>query len=167
MLGLAATALVVFAQDARAKNGPPKSEQISSVAQYRESIPASEGPTLPGATPSTTAPLPAPVTREIEEQGGTDAPTLVRIATRSELGAPNRPLPKLPQVGLDKRTPGAQSGVTQQRPERKHAVPRALAASTGSFVSGSGGGHLLGLVVVLALIALAGLAASRRRAPLR
>ena len=163
MLGVAAATLVVPAQDALAKKGPPKSEQFSSVEQYRESIPSSEGPTLPGSGRATSTRLPEQVTQEIAEQGGSDAPTLEKIATKSQLGAPTRALPKLPQIGLDKRTPGAKSGVAKVRPEQKHAVPTALAVSTGGVVGGSGGGHLLGLVVLMAVIVLLGLAAARRR----
>lgn len=165
MLGVAATALVVSAQDALAKKGPPKSEQFASVEQYRESIPSSEGPTLPGSGKATSTPLPEQVTREIEQQGGDDAPTLTKIATKSQLGAPTRTIPKQPQIGLDKRTPGAKSGVRVpvKRVEPKHAVPRALAASTGRVVASSGGGHLLGLLILVAVITLGGLAAARRR----
>ena len=166
VLGVAAAGLGVSAQDALAKKGPPKSEQLSSVAQYRESIPSSEGPTLPGSGPQTSTKLPEQVTREIEQQGGSDAPTLTRIATKSDLGAPTRRIAAVArvQIGLDKRSPGAKSGVEQVRPQRKHAVPHAIAASTGRIVASSGGGHLLGLVILVAIITLGGgVAAARRR----
>jgi hypothetical protein len=172
VLGVVATGLLLSAQDAMAKNGPSKSEQLSAVSQYRESIPASEGPVLPGTGKIETKPLPEQITRKVEEKGGSDARVLTLIATKSSYGAPQR---KLPQIGLDKRTPGSKAAPVRTRPakirtadpaERGQGTPTAVLSATGGLVGGSSGGRLLGLVLVLGLLALAtgGVASLRGRA---
>jgi hypothetical protein len=171
VLGVLATGLLVSAQNAMAKGPPPKSEQLSAVSQYRESIPASEGPVLPGTGKIETKPLPAPITQQVEEQGGNDARVLTLIATKSSYGAPQR---KLPQIGLAKRTPAQKAAPPQTKPqkirtvdpgERGSATPTAVLSATGGIVGGSSGGRLLGLALVLGLLALAvgGVASLRSR----
>lgn len=168
VLGVVATGLLLSVQDAMAKNGPPKSEQLSAVSQYRESIPASEGPVLPGTGKVETKALPEQVTRQVEEQGGNDARILTLVATKSSYGAPQR---KLPQIGLDRRRPGTKAAPARTKPakirtkpakirvvdpaERGSATPAAVLSATGGIVGGSSGGRLFGLILVLGLLALA------------
>src|SRR3954447_23953329 len=172
VLGVLATGLLVSVQDALAKEGPPKSEQLSAVSQYRESIPASDGPVLPGTGKIETKPLTAEVTQRVEEQGGSDARVLTLIATKSSYGAPQR---KLPQIGLAKRSPGQEAAPPQTKAqklrtvdpaERGSSAPAAVLSATGGIVGGSSGGRLLGLALVLGLLALAvgGVASLRNRA---
>src|SRR3954464_8236753 len=80
-------------QDAFAKGKPPKVQDQSAVAQYRESIPTSSGPELTGSAATRTAPLPAAVHATITREGGSEAGLLVTVATSSAYGAPQHRLP--------------------------------------------------------------------------
>jgi hypothetical protein len=146
-------ALLAWGGDALAKAPPPKAKELSAISQYRESIPTPAGPTFPTSGPSNKTPLPPPVEQKVTAEGGSDAPVLERVATEENLGAPQLPLPHLPQV---------RGRVVDER-----GVPGAVFSGAGKLITDGRNGHLIGLAVVLALLALGAAAAGllRRRAP--
>jgi hypothetical protein len=94
-------ALFTWSQDAYARQKPPKSDDVSAVAQYRESIPTASGPALPGARGDAavrTRPLPAAVQAQVTRKAGPRAPLLGRVATSSDYGAPQDSLPRAAQA---------------------------------------------------------------------
>jgi hypothetical protein len=129
-----------------AKAPPPKAKELSAISQYRESIPTPVGPTFPTSGPSQKAPLPPPVEEEVASQGGSDAPALKRIATESNLGAPQKRLRPAPA----------------RRVVEERGVPAAVLSGAGNLVTDGRNGHLIGLVVVMGLLAVTGLTAARK-----
>ena len=129
-------ALLMWSHDALAKGRPPKVQDQSAVAQYRESIPTSSGPELTGTPGARTSPLPAPVRATITHEAGRRAGRLVEVATSSSYGAPQE---RLPRISDRTRPAGAGTG-------------SAIAAAPGRLLESAGRGRLLGLLVVLALV---------------
>ena len=86
----------------------------------------------------------------MDSQGGTDTHALKRFAEQSNVGAPPRhALPTVPR---------------QRVVEDEHkGLPAAVFKSAGNLVGAGGNGHLTGLVVVMALIALGAAASAVRR----
>jgi hypothetical protein len=143
-----APALLMWSHDALAKGKPPKAEDQSAVAQYRESIPTSSGPSLEGSGATRTTPLPPPVRATITREAGRKAARLVELATSSAYGAPQE---RLPRISDRIRPAGAGTG-------------SAIAAAPGRLLESAGRGRLLALLVVLAaLTGGAAVAAGRRR----
>jgi hypothetical protein len=142
-------ALFTWSQDALAKKKPPQNQDVSAVAQYRESIPTSSGPSLTGSPTPRTQPLPPAVQTTITRRGGRRAGLLVKAATSSGYGAPQERLPRVPHAG---------------RPEGAGVAP-AVATAPWSLLGSAGGGRLLALLVVLpAVTVVLGVAARRRPA---
>ena len=130
-----------------AKAPPPRAKELSAISQYRESIPTPVGPTFPAPGASETAPLPRRVERKVSTSGGSDAPALRRIATESNLGAPQRKLPFL-----------SRAHAIEER-----GVPGAVFDGAGKLITDGKSGHLIGLAVVLALLTLGACAGALRR----
>ena len=143
-------ALLMWSHDALAKGRPPKVQDQSAVAQYRESIPTSSGPELTGTAGARTRPLPAPVHATITREAGQSAGRLVKVATSSAYGAPQD------------RLPGTSAGA---HPDGA-GVSSPIVAAPGRLIASAGRSRLLGLLVVLvAVSACAGIAAARGRRP--
>ena len=144
-------ALLMWSHDALAKGRPPKVQDQSAVAQYRESIPTSSGPELTGTAGARTRPLPAPVHATITREAGQSARLLVKVATSSAYGAPQD---RLPGTSAGAHPDGAGAGSP-------------IVAAPGRLIASAGRSRLLGLLVVLvAVSAAAAVAAARgRRAP--
>jgi hypothetical protein len=150
---VAASGLLVWSGAALAKAPPPKAKDLSAISQYRESIPAAGGSVVPG-NQSTRTPLPAPVEQKVEAQGGSDTHTLKKIAEQSNFAAPVRHA--LPRPVIKPR-----QQVTENQPK---SLPHAVFADAGNVVTAGESGHVVGLVVVAGLLALAaGAAAVGRR----
>jgi hypothetical protein len=130
-----------------AKAPPPKGKELSAISQYRESIPTPVGPTFPAPGPSQKAPLPPGVERKVASKGGADARVLKRIATESNLGAPQKKLRSVPRA----------------RVAEEKSVPGAVLNGAGTLVTDGKNGHLIGLAVVMALLAVAAGAGALRR----
>ena len=139
----------MWSHDALAKGKPPKAEDQSAVAQYRESIPTSSGPIFGGSAATQTASIPPPVRAAIAREAGRSAELLIEVATSSAYGAPQE---RLPRPSVQPR----QQGV---------AVGSAIVAAPGRLLESTGRGRLLGLLVVLAAVSAAAVWAnwSRRR----
>jgi hypothetical protein len=143
-------ALLTWSHDALAQGKPPKVQDQSAVAQYRESIPTSSGPELTGAAAVRTAPLPAPVHAAIAREAGRSAGLLEQVATSSAYGAPQDRLPETP-AGAHPGGAGAGSAIT---------------AAPGRLIASAGRSRLVGLIIVLvAVTALTAVAARRWRYP--
>ena len=138
--------LLTWTGDALAKDKPPKTADLSAVAQYRESIPTSSGPTLAGSTAVRTRPLPPPIRKAIARSDAADAPLLVAVATSSAYGTPQRSLPR----------------TAPARP-RAGSVPTAVISAPGRFFESAGRGRLLGLIVVLVGVSAVAVVGARRR----
>jgi hypothetical protein len=137
----------MWSHDALAKGKPPKAEDQSAVAQYRESIPTSSGPSFEGSDATRTTSLPPPVRATVTREAGRRAGLLVQVATSSAYGAPQERLPR----ARGTRPEGAGAG-------------SAIAAAPGRLLESADRGRLLGLLVVLAAISAgAVVAASRSR----
>jgi hypothetical protein len=93
LLGILTIALATAAP-ALAEKPPERPEDLSAVAQYRESIPTSTGSQLPGTVKRKVTPLPPKVASKVRKRGGKQAKKLVEIATSADLGAPQTVLPK-------------------------------------------------------------------------
>ena len=130
-----------------AKAPPPKAKELSAISQYRESIPTPVGPTFPAPGASETAPLTRQVEQEVSTKGGADAPALRRIATESNLGAPQVKLPSL----------------SRARAFEERGVPSAVLDGAGKLVTDGKNGHLIGLAVFMALLTLGACAGALRR----
>ena len=153
----ASLALSVCAGDGLAKAPPPKAKNLSAISQYRESIPTAAGPTFPSEPgpspeqePAVRAPLPAPVERKVEAEGGSAAPALVEAATDPRYGAPQRKLPRI-----------APKQVVRTRPK---PIPAAVLRAPGKLVTDGQSGRLLGLGVFLVFVTAGAAAAGYRRA---
>ena len=144
-------ALLMWSHDALAKGRPPKVQDQSAVAQYRESIPTSSGPDLTGTAGARTRPLPAPVHATITREAGQSAGRrLVKVATSSAYGAPQD---RLPETSAGAHPDGA-------------GVSSPIVAAPGRLIASAGRSRLLGLLVVLvAVSAGAAVAAARGRRP--
>jgi hypothetical protein len=139
--------LLAWSGTALAKAPPPKAKDLSAISQYRESIPTAGGETYPNTRPAETTPLPQAIEHKVEARGGSDAPALVKTATDSRLGAPEVLLPAI-----------------RSTPDRPSGAPNAVLSAAGNLVTDGQDGRIVGLVVVLAAIALAaGAAAALRR----
>lgn len=147
---MSGVALLAWGGEASAaKAPPPKAKESSAISQYRESIPSAAGPTLPGNT-STRTPLPPSVAQKVDSQGGGDTHALKKFAEQSNFGAPPRhALPTVPR----------QRVVDDDR----KGLPAAVFRSAGTLVGAGGNGHVTGLVVIMALIALGAAASALRR----
>ena len=143
-------ALLMWSHDALAKGRPPKVQDQSAVAQYRESIPTSSGPELTGTAGARARPLPAPVHATISREAGQSAGRLVKVATSSAYGAPQD---RLPETSAGAHPEGA-------------GVSSPIVAAPGRLIASAGRSRLLGLLVVLvAVSAGAAVAAARGRRP--
>ena len=168
MLGLSVV-LLAGTGDALAKDPPSKSDQLSAVAQYREMLPAADGPIVLGAEKKPTQQaLPPAAAEVVRTEGGEDAPTLERVATSSLYGAPQKALPALPappRVSADKAAPNPVP-VPDAKPTRPSG---AVVVAAGGIVSEAGSGRLGFLAALLAAITFGCVigAFARRRAPAR
>lgn len=142
-----ALTLLMSSHDGLAKGTPPKAEDQSAVAQYRESIPTSSGPKLTGTAGGTTRPLPPPVRQTIARETGTSSGLIVKVATSSDYGAPQR---QLPATSRGTHPGGGDAG-------------SALAAAPGRLVGSAGRSNLPGLVLVLAAVTVGAAIMARRR----
>jgi hypothetical protein len=92
-LALVAAAAALSAPAASADDSSPDPPSGSSAVDvYRESVPTSSGPRVVDSSVARTVRLGVTVERRLRREGGRDTPTLERIATSSELGAPARRL---------------------------------------------------------------------------
>ena len=100
---LVASAGLLIGGGAALAKAPTPPEDLSAVAQYRETIPTSGGARLIGEGPAAGRPLAAQVRKQIQRDGGRDAPLLDALASSPGLGAPLRPLPQVgsKSAGLD------------------------------------------------------------------
>jgi hypothetical protein len=126
-----------------------------AICQYQEQVPTSKGskPVGTGGNKQVSK-LPTSVEHSIQTQSGSDATALVRIATTSGAGAPQKIMvKKSEQKRLHRQLKKA--NVDQSKPVRAGF----------STVSGSGNGRLLALVIVMAAMTLTALALAvvRRR----
>lgn len=148
------TALVVglglaFGPAPTALAGSDPRDDVSSVDQYVEDIPTASGSTPTGGAPGegddAGRPLPADVATALDDEGGTDANALGRLATMPALGAPRDGLRAGPDV------------------QRALAENRSIGAAVGTAASGTTPA-LYALVVLLVGITVALLAVAVRRA---
>lgn len=116
----------------------PLPPDFPAADQYVESVPSSSGPHAPSGG-GAKAKLPPSVGAKLRAQGGGQAPTLRRIATSRDLGAPTQRL-----HGHSKASPSIPSAVTDA-------------------LNGGGGPNLLWLLIVLLVStsAVAGIAGHR------
>jgi hypothetical protein len=123
----------------------------SAVDQYSEQVPTGSGGKSPTAEQETVKSLPTPVTEAIEEQGGSAAPVLKRVATSSKYGAPSRELTDREAAGLlpDSNLP--------------EPPPESTLAAAASTLSEGSTGRLGGLFLALLLIATIAVVASVQR----
>jgi hypothetical protein len=146
---LVAASLAPSAGAAHTPGHPPP----AAIEQYIEQVPTSQGSRPAGVGKARKRPLPQSVRQRLVQQGGTDAPTLERIATDPTLGAPARKL---------KRPKGyAERAATTDDPD----ASRALSAAVEAAGSGSDA-RIIGLLVALVAITVlvGGLALWQRRA---
>lgn len=159
--------------DALAKDPPRK--DFSAVDQYRERIPAADGPKAVGGygDKPVIARLPEPVAKAIETDGGTDAATLRNVVSNSHYGAPQKALPRLPRMAPARPRAGDPPGRIPTEPAARaragddRTVGSAVAAATKRIVVDADEGRLPLLVVLLAGITLAASAAAAARRPRR
>jgi hypothetical protein len=115
------------------------------VDQYTEQVPTAAGPTGSGGNDNgnSSTPLPSSIQTKLDQQGGTDAKTLEKVATSSRYGAPLHP-------GDEGVLPATSS-------------PGPLSAAVNAVADGSDG-RLIGLFVALLAVAalMLGAAAGRR-----
>jgi hypothetical protein len=121
---------------------------VSSVGQYVETIPTSDGGIASGPRaeeqPLKPVPLAPPAREALEQRGGTDAKPLEALATRPEYGAP-------------RAIPDTDTAATQ-------SVDFAPLSAALSAAGDGAGNSLLPLFVGMALIALATVVAAGRAA---
>jgi hypothetical protein len=145
-----ASVVLVYADVAAAKKNPCKAGPVDpSIDQYVEAVPSGCGRAHGGKI---VAKLPKTITRALQQQGGSDAALLEQVATSSTFGAPavNGKVNAKGHRAEKKR-------LRSVRQEKRSAVPEALGA-IGALGGGSGGGRLLGLVIVMGATAAAAFA---------
>ncbi|MDX6477322.1 MAG: hypothetical protein QOH95_2833 [Gaiellaceae bacterium] len=150
----------VVVAPAFADNGPPKD---AATSVYVEQIPTASGSVAAGAKGKKTK-LPASVQTKLKKSGGTDAKALETLATQSGLGAPTTAATPTPTV-----KPKAKPQVKPKpkpKPVAKPAQPTTTAGSSArqtdarsaSAPTSGGSGGSSRLIVLLAVLALVGLA---------
>ena len=144
---------VALAPSAGAQQPPsPPADPGAAVNQYRESIPGATGPVLPAAPTAPRGQLDPAVSRQLEAEGGRDAPLLRRIATSADYGAPE------PRAGSGARGEARGSTGTRRPAVEDQGVGASLVGA-----AGHGGWRTLGLGVLM-LVSAAGVVAARSRA---
>ena len=111
-------------------------EDDAAVDEYAEIVPTGEGKAPPANKEEESQPLPASVVQQVENEGGTDALILKRVATSSLYGAPQRSI----------REAG---GVVDS--EGSDASPSTVSTAISLVTDGGSGGRLAGLLVVMLL----------------
>ena len=138
-----------------------------SLDQYVESVPTGHGngPSHHGGSSSATQ-LPEATRRQIEQQGGSDAPALEAVAGNPALGAPDSAGKAGHGAGSGKRTRNAKPGGSAPTAAGT-ASPSALDAATTAATGGddSSGAILLVALALLTLVAAAVALARRRQQP--
>jgi hypothetical protein len=135
----------VLALPASAAAATPQTElrpdEFSAADQYKESVPTSRGPRAPGVERKQSYPLPLDVGARLQREARPFAARLEKVATSSQLGAPQREL----------------------KSSRGKADTPSVPTAAVSALDGSGGGELLWLLIALLAITglLAGTAAHR------
>jgi hypothetical protein len=151
--GATATAGARATRDAEATRGAASAGDRTPASGSRTA--ASGGRTAASGATARTRKLRARVERRIRARGGRDAELLEEVAGSPALGAPTRSI-RVKKADRERL-----------RRIRSEAQTRALPAAVGA-VTGTGDGHLLALVIVMAAMTVLALAAALlRRRPVR
>jgi hypothetical protein len=139
LTGFVTLALLTGGSDALAKP-PPKVDDFSAVAQYREAIPTSRGPVVvgPNAEEPQVRPLARPLLERIRSRAGERAGLLEKATSSSAYGAPQRSLPAL-------ATPSAATGGAETRGLLADLVDRRVLGLVAAMVATSLVAAALGL----------------------
>ena len=159
LLAVAATAFVATGGSAAPNHRPGHPDGNSSaVDQYVEQVPTSSGSQVSGLGGGKKRQLPKTVEKQLADEGGADAGVLKDVATSSDYGAPQE------QLKLDKADKARlrEAATDLRGDDSKVDVESAVSAPVGVLADGSDR-RLLGLVIVMALIALATLVAAAYR----
>ena len=145
--------------------GSAWADDPSAVDQYREDIPTSAGSTHTGSSGGGSSSLPSSVVKQVNQQGGSDAATITKVATSSAYGAPQKRLRGTPHKRLRKAEPTharpPQGSAAAGTPDRPSAVD-ALSSAAGEL-TGGGRWRVNGLLIALVFITGAVLGAAARR----
>lgn len=143
-------AAMSFAEAATAATGDEPSPGASSVTQYVELVPTAGGPKAPGVEQEGRVPLSPEAKRALGRVSKATAASLLTIATSSTYGAPS---------GGGTRATGRV--VREARPTTPSPSLEAIAGA----VAPAGDSRMLALLVVLAVVTLAGGTLSLRAHP--
>lgn len=146
-----AAASLGAASQSLAAGGEPPAADLAAAAQYRAAVPAAAGAVLPGTGRRTSNPLPARIRTDVALRGGARREVLLRLATRSDYGAPQTVLPP------------ASDSAPRADPRRSPSPLRALVAAPAHVFSG--GRSRVIAAIALAAATLAAVAAARLRRP--
>ena len=159
LFAAAAAAFLLMGGNASANHKPGQPHGNSSaVDQYVEQVPTSSGSQVSGLGGGKKRELPRAVEKELADKGGDDAAVLQDVATSSDYGAPQE------QLKLDEKDKARlREAVTDLRGDDSRVdVESAVSAPVSVLAEGSDR-RLLGLVIVMALIALATVVAAAYR----
>ena len=159
LLAVAAAAFLLSGGEALANHKPGQPHgNASAVDQYVEQVPTSSGSVVSGQGGGQKRELPRSVQKQLADAGGEDATVLEDVATSSDYGAPQE------QLKLDKKDKARlREAVTDLRGEDSRVDVGSAVAAPVSVLAEGNDGRLLGLVIVMALIALATVAAAAYR----
>jgi hypothetical protein len=132
---------------------PPTPPGTPSIDQYVETVPTSNGGTLPGVGKAHVKPLPHKVATRLQARNDAVEQRLKTIATSSTYGAPQRDL-----TGPAKRGNANSNGQKRAAPEENSALSAAVTA-----VSDSGDSHIFWLLAAVIVVTTSMVWAAARR----